>query len=237
MIYVSSVVVLVGLLFSVDTVEKQAGALKSLKVKVKLPASTIDMIIGAAGCFIATWVIGDYFQAFSAVVSKNFFRLNSPLLAAVILVAYMAPNVIGSNISSRFTSLHGRRFGIIGFLLTIVLMLITVMLSNLYLYLVAVISASIMQGIAYTSAMNALLRQGLKSENSEMLSLIYIISYAGAGIPSLIAGQVSKFISFYWVTVGYVIFTVIVTVIVLYDLRKQQRDSSGEDLEYNNEKN
>ena len=82
-----------------------------------------------------------------------------------------------------------------------------------------------MQGIAYTSAMNSLLKQILKSENSEMLSLIYIISYAGAGIPSLIAGQVSKFISFYWITVGYVIFTAVVAMVVLYDLRKQQWNS------------
>lgn len=222
---VALVVALIGLLFSVDTVEKRAGALKSLKVRVKLPASTIDMIVGAAGCFIATWAFGGYFQAFSAMVSKDFFHFNSPLLAAVILVAYMAPNVIGSNLSSRFTSLQGQRLGIIGFLLAIVLILVTVIIGNLALYLIAVIGASIMQGIAYTSAMNSLLKQILKSENSEMLSLIYIISYAGAGIPSLIAGQVSKFISFYWITVGYVIFTAVVAMVVLYDLRKQQWNS------------
>lgn len=127
--------------------------------------------------------------------------------------------------------------GIVGFLLAIVLMLLTVMLGNLYLYLIAVIGASVMQGIAYTSAMDALLKQVLKSENSEMLSLIYIISYVGAGIPSLIAGQVSKFVSFYWITVGYVIFTAVVAMVVLYDLRKQQRDSSKEGLGHDNEKN
>ncbi len=54
-----------------------------------------------------------------------------------------------------------------------------------------------MQGIAYASAMNALSKRVMESKNTSILSLIYIISSTGAGIPSLIAGQASKHISFY----------------------------------------
>lgn len=58
---ISLIITLTGLLFSKDTIDKKQGALQSLKPKIKVPASTIELLISTAGCFIATWTIGGYF--------------------------------------------------------------------------------------------------------------------------------------------------------------------------------
>lgn len=215
------IITMVGLLFGVETTELKNGVLKSLKPQINLPTKTFGIIVPAAGCFIVTWAFGGYFQAFSAIISKSIFKLDSPLMAAIILVSYMAPNVIGSNISNKFDARKGQSIGIAGFVIAICLMYLSINLNNLIFYLASVIIAGIMQGVAYSSALNALLRKVVKSESAGLLSVVYIISYVGAGLPSFIAGRLSNRFNFYQITFGYVLFIIIIGLVVLFNLRKK----------------
>lgn len=223
------VVTMIGISFGVETTELKKGAIKSLKPQVNLPKNTFNIIIPAAGCFIATWAFGGYFQAFSATISKSVFNLDSPLIAAIILVSYMAPNIIGSNLSNRFNVEKGQFIGIIGFVLAICLMFVSIEIKNMALYLIFVIVAGIMQGIAYSSSLNALLRRVIKSESTGLLSVVYMISYIGAGLPSFIAGKVSGAFNFYQITLGYVILVILVGLIVLSNLHINRKKSTIKD--------
>lgn len=212
------VITTIGMLFGVETTELKKGALKSLKPQINLPKNTFSIIIPAAGCFIATWSFGGYFQAFSATISKSVFNLDSPLIAAIILVSYMAPNIIGSNLSNRFKTEKGQLIGIVGFVLAICLMYVGIELGNMIFYLAFVILAGTMQGVAYSSSLNALLKRVIKSESTGLLSIVYMISYAGAGLPSFIAGKVSHTFNFYQITLGYVILVILVGIVVVLSL-------------------
>ena len=212
------VIDLLGLLSGIETTDLQKGVWKSLRPKLTLPNEVRAIFIPAAGCFIATWAFGGYFQAFSATVSKTIFNMNSPFMAAIILVSYMAPNFIGSNISNRFDSKKGQLFGIVGFMLSIIMMGIGIIYHNFIFYIIFVITASVMQGIAYSSAMNGLLNKVIKTESTGLLSIIYMVSYIGAGLPSFLSGKLSGIFNFYQITFGYVIFAVVIGIIVVINL-------------------
>jgi hypothetical protein len=53
-----------------------------------------------------------------------------------------------------------------------------------------------MQGIAYSSAMNGLLNKVIKTESTGLLSIIYMVSYVGAGLPSFLSGKLSGIFNF-----------------------------------------
>ncbi|ALO03838.1 hypothetical protein ASU28_05475 [Lactiplantibacillus paraplantarum] len=221
------VLMLLGLMHSAETVTTRHGAVKSLKPQLNLPDSIKKLIVPATGCFVATWALGGYFQAFSATVSKMVFNLNSPLVAAIVLVAYMAPNMFGSRISSSFSMVTGQLFGMSTFVLSALLMGVGILLKSFSLFLVMVIIASIMQGISYTTSMNGLLKPVLQTESTGVISVIYIISYAGAGIPSFVAGQLSRYLNFYQVTFAYIIFVSLVGVFVILNVLLQQHKISS----------
>lgn len=221
------VLMLLGLMHSAETVTTRHGAVKSLKPQLNLPDSIKKLIVPATGCFVATWALGGYFQAFSATVSKTVFNLNSPLVAAIVLVAYMAPNMFGSRISSGFSMFTGQLFGMSTFVLSALLMGVGILLKSFSLFLVMVIIASIMQGISYTTSMNGLLKPVLQTESTGVISVIYIISYAGAGIPSFVAGQLSRYLNFYQVTFAYIIFVSLVGVFVILNVLLQQHKISS----------
>ncbi|WP_119326320.1 MFS transporter [Companilactobacillus musae] len=217
-ILIALVITSLGLFTSIETTNLKDGVLNSLRPKLDLPKGIVQTLIPAAGCFIATWAFGGYFQAFSATVSENIFKINSPLVAAIILVAYMAPNFIGSNISNKFSARRGQLIGILGFMISIIAMGLGIIMHNFIFYIVVVIAASIMQGIAYTSAMNNLLSKTIKEKSTGLLSVIYILSYMGAGIPSFIAGKLSGTFNFSQITLGYIIFANVVGLIVIISL-------------------
>lgn len=217
---------LLGLMRSTETVTTRRGAVKSLKPQLNLPASIKKLIVPATGCFVATWALGGYFQAFSATVSKTVFNLNSPLIAAIVLVAYMAPNMFGSRISSIFSMVSGELFGMSIFVLSALLMGVGILLKSFSLFLVMVIIASVMQGISYTTSMNGLLKPVLQTESTGVISVIYIISYAGAGIPSFFAGQLSKYLNFYQITFAYIIFVSLVGMFVILNVLLKQHNIS-----------
>lgn len=54
---------------------------------------------------------------------------------------------------------------------------------------------------------SALLKRVIKSESTGLLSIVYIITYAGVSLPNFIAGKVSYTFNFYQITLGYVILT------------------------------
>ena len=217
---------LFGLIGSRETIEPKPGALKSLNPRIKLPIAIKSQLMPALGCFIATWAIGGYFQAFSVTVSKTVFNLDSPFVAAIILFSYMAPNIVGSRLSARFSTVAGQLLGISGFMLTMLLMEAGIQLQSIPVYLCAVIAASVMQGIAYTASMNGLLKRVLTTENTGVISIIYIASYAGAGIPSLIASRLSSRFNFVQITGLYVLFVCVICIIVIchlsFKLRQKQ---------------
>lgn len=206
---------LLGLFFSTETTIPRAGAMHSLKPRLMLPPSIKGLLGPATGCFIATWALGGYFQAFSATVSQTVFKMNSPLIAAIVLVAYMAPNVIGSRLSDRFTTATGQLWGMSLFMVAVNLMGVGLFLKSFGLFLVMVIIAGVLQGIAYTTSMNGLLTPILQTESTGVMSVIYLISYAGAGIPSLVAGQLSKILNFYQITNIYLAFIMLVGLLVV----------------------
>ncbi|OTN76376.1 hypothetical protein A5886_001453 [Enterococcus sp. 8G7_MSG3316] len=195
----------VGILKGKESIPKRIGAIKSLRPQIKIPIEARKYLPSAIGIFAGTWAIGGYFQAFSSTIGVTVFHMNSPIISAIILASFMAPNLLGSSLSGRLNQIRGENIGILIFMLCIMMMYISFLVKLFPLFLIASIVAGIAQGIAYSSAMQALLIKSREEEKAGVLSVIYFISYGGAALPSFILGRFSNHLDFYQISLTYLI--------------------------------
>jgi hypothetical protein len=59
------------------------------------------------------------------------------------------------------------------------------------------------QGATFAGSMRALLANAGPAECAGLLSAIYLISYSGAAIPGLLAGQLSRSVGLFAIALGY----------------------------------
>lgn len=192
-----------GLLLGEET-KKCKGHLnlKIFKPNIGFPSDK-RFLLSSSLVFISSWAMGGYFQAYSSSISNQIYKLNSPLLSAIFLISYMVPNAIGSHLSSKMSKNFSIIIGMAGYIISVALLVLSLYFSILILTVLSIIFAGTFQGIAYRRAMQNIMDFASENEKVKSISYIYVLSYAGAGIPSFISGKMSQYMTFLNITIGY----------------------------------
>jgi hypothetical protein len=96
--------------------------------------------------------------------------------------------------------------------------------GTLPLFIVSTILAGAAQGVAISAATRGLLAGSSIDDRAPTFSVVYLISYSGATIPALIAGQLSNILSLSQIVLGYGAFALIATVWTLIGARNPHPD-------------
>jgi MFS family permease len=215
-IWILTFIVSIVLIFSgKETVKPKKGALKSMKPQIKIPTNIKRFIPIAAAIFIGTWAVGGFYQAFSATMSIEQFGVSNKLLGAAIFASLMAPQIVGSSLVDKFKSFNGERVGMIGFTISMVLIIICLKYSLVVPFLIFNIISAMFIGLSFTSIMNAMLENTSQTDRAGVLSTIYLISYGGTAIVNFTVGQIANNIPLLTIAIGYCIFVIITCIITL----------------------
>lgn len=220
------VLVMILVTFGHETVSRKAGTLKSLKPKIGLPASARKAYPIAAVTFVCTWALGGFFQAFGPAMAHEQLHSSSAVAAALVFASVMAPSVIGASIASRFRPVHNQIFGMLIFTLSLGALLLSLKVGILTTFLLASVAAGTAQGAILTGSIRSMVGQLSTAERASTFSVIYFTSYAGAAIPTLLAGQFSSHFSLLEVACAYGVLAVVGCVIVILGTRFQARKPS-----------
>jgi len=71
------------------------------------------------------------------------------------------------------------------------------------------------QGGTFAGSLRALLAETKPAERAGLLAVVYAISYSGAAIPAVIAGQLARTLSLFHIALGYGALAAIACVITL----------------------
>ena len=188
---------------SPETAPSSPGAWRSLRPRVHVPARVRHLLPVAAAVFLATWAAGAFYQAFVPALVEHQLQTRSPLVVGLVFAAYMGPSVLGAPIGGRFTTATAQRVGMVGFLAGMVGIVTAIATGALALFIVATSVAGAGQGIAISAATRGLLHGSTLADRAPVLSVIYLLSYSGATIPALMAGQLSDTFSLPQIALGY----------------------------------
>jgi MFS family permease len=221
-------VCLVAIIASPDSVARNSGALASLRPRLELPVAARKYIPAAAAIFISTWAFGGYYQAFGPSVAADDLHSRSALVAAAVFASWMAPAVFGGPLASRFRPAVAQRLGMTLVAVAAGGLVLAIALASAALFIVAGVVGGIGMGIGMAGSMHALLPEAKPHQRAGLLSLIYAVSYLGAAVPSLIAGQLARFLSLAPITAGYAVLAVVALIVALITAREPSTEEGTE---------
>jgi hypothetical protein len=70
-------------------------------------------------------------------------------------------------------------------------------------FLIASLVAGAAQGGTFAGSLRALLAETTPAQRAGLLAVVYAISYSGAAIPAVIAGQLARTLSLFEIGLGY----------------------------------
>jgi len=205
--------------FGPETVSRTAGIRRSLVPRLRPPPAVRPFLPVAASIFVATWALGGYYQAFSPSVTADDLGSASALVTAAVFASYMAPSVFGRPLTARMTAATAQRLGMGVVTLATAGLLTAIAMSSPVLFIAVGVIGGLGMGVGMAASMRTLLPLAAPAERAGLLALVYAISYTGASVPSLIAGQLSRSVTLLDSTIGYGALALIAFVVTLLAAR------------------
>lgn len=208
---------------SPETVTPVPGLWRSLRPRVSFPRRVRHLLPVATAVVFSTWATGAFYQAFVPALTIEKLGTRNALVMGLVFSAYMAPAVLGAPIGGRFRPQTAQRIGMLTFLVAMTGIVGGLAVSNLPLFIVASIVGGTGQGIAVSASIRGLLHGSQPTDRAPIFGGIYLLSYAGAAIPSFISGQLSRTYSPFQLAIGYGVVALLATLVTLVFAKAPER--------------
>ncbi|WP_066905753.1 MFS transporter [Millisia brevis] len=219
------VVVAILLLFAPETVTRTPGALRALRPRVQLPTGTdrLAVIAVVVAVFLATWSYSGMYQAFAPSLTADHLGTSSPIVIALVFSSIVILSPVGGSISGRLTPKAAIRAGLLPFLVAVIVAVAALYAGSIVAFLGASLAASLALGAATTGAMRLLLTGAAPKMRAGLLSSVYLVSYAGAALPGLVAGAFATSVDLTDIAAGYAVLVLVATAIAIIASRRLER--------------
>ena len=188
---------------SPETVTPSPAGWRALRPSVRVPFRVRHLLPVAATVFLATWATGAFYQAFVPALVEDHLHTDSSLVLGLVFAAYMGPSALGAPLGGRFSPAAAQRIGMVAFLTGWIGLITATSIGALPLFIAATIVAGAAQGVAISAATRGLLCGSAVADRAPIFAVVYLLSYSGATIPSLISAQLSNVFSLPHIVLGY----------------------------------
>ena len=155
-----------------ETVTHRITIRKAIKPLVHIPKNLRPVFPLAAGCYIAAWGTGVFFQSLSTPAAVTYFQSTDPLIPALMFALAMAPSALGGPMSARTTT----RFAVYG--------------GTALLITDGVFSVS--TGILLSASMHMLISYSDPADSASVVSLINFTGYVGSTVVSIAMSTIAN---------------------------------------------
>ena len=189
-----------------ETVTQRITIRKAIKPLVRIPKNLRPVFPLAAGCYIAAWGTGVFFQSLSTPAAVTYFQSTDPLIPALMFALAMAPSALGGPMSARTTT----RFAVYGgtalLCITYAILWVTLTKGMTVPFLIADGVFSVSTGILLSASMHMLISYSDPADSASVVSLINFTGYVGSTAVSIAMSTIANTLALSTVLmVGFVI--------------------------------
>lgn len=172
---------------------RPSGAWRSLLPRVQLPAGERRgaMVAVIAATFLATWSFSGFYQAFAPTITADHLGTDNSVAVAAVFSSIVILSPVGGTLSGRLRPTVAIRLGLVAFTVAVVGAVAALQSGSIAAFLTASLVAGLAQGAATTGAMRAVLADAAPAVRAGLLASVYLVSYAGAAVPGLVASAVA----------------------------------------------
>ncbi len=212
---VITVLGIVVVALSPETVTRTPGALRSLIPRVAIPPATRGELAAAAPVIAAVWMLAGLSGGLAPSMVGSVFDLDSGLLNGV--AGFIAP-AASAVVGLAFAKFDPRRAMTIGIYASIagpVGIVIGASAGSLAIMFVGQAIAGVGFGASFTAALRLIFPLAPPHQRAGVVAVIYIISYVAFGVPIVIAGLLTESLGVVPTVIGYSAVTVLLALLSL----------------------
>lgn len=178
----------VGVVFLRETVARAPGALASLKPEISLPRTVRAHVMAAAPVLFAVWALAGLYGALGPALVGKLVGGNNAVLAGVLLVAFAGVASIAVLVLRNLSPVAVMLTGTSALFLGVAVTLVALGIGSLALFFVGTVIAGAGFGGGFQGGIRIVVPQVAPHERAGVLSLLYVVSYLGFGVPTVAAG-------------------------------------------------
>jgi MFS family permease len=191
---VLTIVTILGIVvvaLSPETVTRAPGALRSLIPRVSVPGAARQEFVAAAPVLAAVWMLAGLSGGLAPSMVRSVFHLDSGLLNG--LTGFVAP-ATSAVIGLAFARLDPRLTMTVGIYASIVGPIVIiggVLAGSLTTMIIGQVVAGVGFGAAFTAALRLILPLTAEHQRASVVAAIYVVCYVAFGVPIVIAGYLA----------------------------------------------
>jgi MFS family permease len=202
------VILAVLIVFCPETVESRPGVVGSLLPRVHVPAGAGRVLLATGAALVATWSFSGFYQAFAPGLTADYLGTSNALMIAVVFSSVVVLSPLGGSLAGRLRPMPVLQLGLLVFVVATILIVVALHAGAIAPFLIASAVAGVAQGAANSGGMRGVFTHVTPEERAGTLATLYLISYGGAALPGLVAGQLSRSLALPDVGTCYVVLVV-----------------------------
>ncbi|MDX2702037.1 MFS transporter [Streptomyces sp. PA03-6a] len=192
LVYLALLVVMavqaLGVVLMRETLTPTPGALATLVPDVKLPRTVRRAVLNAAPVLFAVWALAGFYASLGPALVRTLTHSTSAVYGGLALFV-LAGVAAAATLVLRTAPARGVMVGgIISLVVGVGLTLLSVQNGSPALFFTGSAIAGIGFGSGFQGGIRTVIPLTAAHERSGVLSLLYVVSYLGMGVPSVIAG-------------------------------------------------
>ena len=177
-----------GVVLMRETVTAKPGALASLAPEIKLPRTLRGPILTAVPVLFAVWSLAGLYGALGPALVRSLTGSSEVILGAVSLTV-LAGTAVVAVFGLRRASAHAVMLtGILTLVGGVAVTLVALDIRSTPLFFAATALSGVGFGSGFQGGIRTVVPRAAAHERAGVLSLLYIVSYLGMGLPAVVAG-------------------------------------------------
>jgi MFS family permease len=182
------VVQVVGVLLMPETTPGQPGALASLRPEIGLPRAARAPMLVATPVLFAVWALGGLFLALGPALVRLTIHNGSSLLGGIVVLVMGISAATTVFLARNAAPVRMMSSGIVALIAGVAVCLLAISLPSAVVFFASLVLAGIGFGATVQGAIRTVLPAAQPHQRAGLLSLIYVVSYLGLGVPAVLAG-------------------------------------------------
>jgi MFS family permease len=171
-----------------ETVSRAPGALASLRPEISLPRALRAPVLTAVPVLFAVWALGGLYGALGPALVHELTGSGNVMLGGLSLTVLAGSAVVATIVLRRATARAVMLFGIAALITGVTMTVTAVDLGSAAGFFAGSAIAGLGFGSGFQGSIRIVVPLAAAHERAGLVSLLYVVSYLGLGVPAVLAG-------------------------------------------------
>lgn len=192
LVYLAAIAVFVfqgvGVLLMRETVTRAPGAVRSMVPELALPTSSRRAIFAAAPVLFSVWALAGFYAALGPAILRVVTGSSTLVLGGLGLFTIAGVAAVAVYVLRDADPHAVMRLGIVALIIGVGITLLGLDLGSTTVFFVGTAIAGVGFGSGFQGGIRTVMPLPLPHERAGVLSVLYVVSYLGMGLPAVVAG-------------------------------------------------